>query len=65
MRIKVLTKFKDRYTGEVYKVGDEMTVSKERFEEILTVGSFVEEVVEPIEEVVKPTKTKGKKKASK
>ena len=64
MKAKVLTKFIDKHTGEIHKAGDEITISKERFEEILTVGAFVEEVVEPIEEVVEPKK-KGKKKASK
>ena len=61
MKVKVLTKFKDKYTGETYKVDDEITISKERFEEILIVGHFVE----PVEEVVKPAKPKARKKTSK
>lgn len=65
MKAKVLTKFEDKYTGEIYKVGKEITVSRERFEEILTTGPFVEEVVEPVKEAAKTAKPKAKKKASK
>lgn len=65
MKVKVLVKFQDKYTGEVHKADKVMNISKDRFEEILTVGPFVEEVVEPTKEVVEPAKTKGKKKASK
>ncbi|MBR5879006.1 MAG: hypothetical protein IKY91_05590 [Akkermansia sp.] len=44
MKAKVLKSFRDRHTGEIYKVGKTLTVSRERFEEILTVGPLVEEV---------------------
>ena len=47
MKAKVLEKFKDKKNGKIYKVGDIITVSKERFEEILTVGKLVEEYKEP------------------
>jgi hypothetical protein len=36
--------FKDRYSGEIHKAGKVMTISRERFEEILTVAPLVEEV---------------------
>lgn len=63
MKVKVLTKFKDRYTGEIHKANKEMTISKERFEEILSVGPFVEEIVEESAEKTKEApKTKGKRK---
>jgi len=52
MKAKVLKTFKDKYSGEVIKAGAVITVSKERFAEILTVGPLVEEV-----------KTKSKKAA--
>ena len=44
MRAKVLSKFKDKHNGKVYKPGEVITISKERYEEILTVGKLVEEV---------------------
>ena len=53
MKAKVLKRFKDKHTGELHQKGTTITVSKERFEEILTVGPFVE--------AVKTGKTKEKK----
>ena len=44
MKAKVVTRFKDKYNGKVYKVGEVITISKDRFEEILTVGNLVEKV---------------------
>lgn len=44
MKAKVLTRFKDKYSGKVYKAGEYITISKERFEEILTVAPLVEKV---------------------
>lgn len=44
MKVKVLEKFKDKYTGKVHKKGEVFTAKKERVEEILKVGKFVEEV---------------------
>ena len=44
MRAKVLETFKDKHTGKLREKGSTITVSKERFEEILTVGPFVEAV---------------------
>ncbi len=44
MKAKVLKPFKDKYSGEYYKEGDTITVSKERYEEILTVGNLVKEI---------------------
>lgn len=42
MKAKVLKRFKDKYSGKVYKVGEVITISKDRFEEILTVAPLVE-----------------------
>lgn len=53
MKAKVLKRFKDKHTGELHLKGSTITVSKERFEEIQTVGPFVE--------AVKIGKTKEKK----
>ena len=46
MNVKVLKKFKDKHTGEVYKKGDWLTITEERFKEILQVGQFVYKVPE-------------------
>lgn len=67
MKARVLQKFEDKYTKEIHKVNDVIEITEERFEEILTVGNFVErieEAAEPAEE--KPAKKKAaKKKADK
>lgn len=44
MKAKVLRRFKDKYSGKVYKVDEVITISKDRFEEILTVAPLVEKV---------------------
>lgn len=46
MKVKVVGKFVDKHTKKVHKVGEVLTISKERFEEILTVGKLVEEIKE-------------------
>ena len=44
MKALVLKKFKDKYSGKIHEKGETITVSKERFAEILEVGNFVEEI---------------------
>lgn len=44
MRAKVLKRFKDKHSGRIYKEGEIITISKERFNEILEVAPLVEEV---------------------
>lgn len=44
MKAKVLKAFKDKHNGKVYKAGETLTISKERYEEILSVGNLVEEI---------------------
>lgn len=44
MKAKVLKPFKDKHNGKLYKAGDTVTISKERFAEILTVDKLVEEI---------------------
>jgi hypothetical protein len=34
MKVKVISSFRDKYTYKFHKVGDELDVSKERYEEI-------------------------------
>lgn len=50
MKVKVLKDFKDKYTGARHTAGEVLNVSKERFEEILTVDVLVEAVAEDIAE---------------
>ena len=44
MKAKVLRKFKDKYSGKLYKENEVITISKDRFEEILKVAPLVEKV---------------------
>lgn len=67
MKVRVIRPFRDRYTKVIYQEGQEIEVTKERFEEINSAafGSFVEAVVEPEEPTKpatkKPTTKKNKK----
>ena len=44
MKAKVIKEFRDKHTGEIYKVGKTLTISEERYNEILTVGELVKEI---------------------
>lgn len=44
MKAKVLKQFRDKHTGELHKEGAMLNISRERFEEILTVGPLVEAI---------------------
>lgn len=44
MKVKVLKSFRDKYSGEIRKKGSTITVSKDRYAEILKKGPLVEEV---------------------
>ncbi len=44
MKVKVLKEFRDKNTGKIRKVDSTFTCNKERLEEILKVGDFVEEL---------------------
>ena len=46
MKAKVLKRFRDKYTGKRYEVGEVITISKKRYAEILKVDVLVEEVTE-------------------
>lgn len=55
MKVRVTRNFYDKANDKVLrKAGDELVISQERFEEILSVGDFVEE----IKETKKSTKKK-------
>lgn len=61
MKVVVLRKFLDKYTGEIHKPDDVLEITEERFEEILKVGKLVEKVSEEkteTEELEKPAETK-------
>ena len=44
MKAKVLKRFRDRHNGKIYHAGDVIIISKDRFNEIISVGEFVEEI---------------------
>lgn len=58
MRVITKVKFKDLKDKKLREIGEEFVVSKERYDEILKVGKFVEEVKEEVkeEEIKKPNK---------
>lgn len=41
MKVKVTSEFIDKHTKKLHKVGEEMSISKTRLNEILKVGGFV------------------------
>ena len=44
MKVKVIKAFRDKHTGKLNKVGAKLNITKERYDEILKVGKFVEEI---------------------
>ena len=44
MKVIVLKRFRDKHTGEMHDTGETLTISKERYSEILSVGEFVQKV---------------------
>lgn len=57
MRVKVIEKFADKNTGQIYEVGTEAEFSEKRVKEILSTGQFIEAIEEPKAEEVKEEKT--------
>ena len=41
MKEKVIRKFRDKYTGELYEKGAVIEITEERYKEIMSVGKFV------------------------
>lgn len=60
MKVRVKTAFKDKNTNQVYKVGEELEMSVQRVNEVLTVGSFIE-LVEQENEPEKQEETPDQK----
>jgi hypothetical protein len=48
MKVKVVKKFRDKYTKKIHEVGEEIEVTKERYEEINSTahGILVKEIPE-------------------
>lgn len=46
MKVKVLKVFKDKHNGKIYKVDEEINMTKKRYNEILETGKLVEEIKE-------------------
>lgn len=61
MKVRVKTAFKDKNTNQVYKVGDELEMSVQRVNEVLTVGSFIELVEQENEHTEKPEEVPDQK----
>ena len=46
MLVKVIRKFRDKYTGDHYKKGDILEITEERYAEIMTVGELVLQIAQ-------------------
>lgn len=48
MKVNVIKTYRDKYTNTIHKVGENIEMTKERYEEInsTSLGTFVNEVVE-------------------
>lgn len=46
MKVKVLHKFTDKYTGEQYRRGDVLDITEERYREIKSVGPLVYKIAQ-------------------
>lgn len=65
MKVRVLKKFTDKYTNELYEVNKELTMTRERYEEILEVDNLVEEIKEEVKEEPKVETKKDEPKPKK
>lgn len=67
MKVKVISSFRDKTTKVIHQPGEELDITKERADEILKVGKFIELLEEPKkpadgkEQEAELPKTKGKK----
>ena len=72
LKVKVIHEFTDRYTKELYRIGDELNLPVKRVNEIVRVGGLieiteVEQEEEPVEEEEpkEEPKATGRRKRSK
>lgn len=46
MNVKVLKKFRDKHTGELFEKGDVLTISEGRYNELKYAGRYVQKIAE-------------------
>lgn len=49
MKVKVISAFKDKYTGKTHKIGEKMEATVERVNEIIRAGKFIQIIPEQAE----------------
>lgn len=59
MRLKVLQRFRDKYTKEIYEAGTEITVKAERGQELVADPRGLVEEIEPKRSASAPKKRRG------
>lgn len=65
MKIRILKRFKDKHTGEIYASGEEVDFSEERVQEILESQKLIE-LIDEVESTEEPkTKSVAKQKGKK
>lgn len=65
MKVRILKRFKDKHTGEIYASGEEVDFSEERVQEILESKKFIE-LIDEVESTEEPkTKSVAKQKGKK
>lgn len=47
MKVRVKAEFRDKHTGKVYKIGDELEMSVQRINEVIAVGNLIELIEQP------------------
>lgn len=47
MIVKVISSYRDKFTKKIHQPGEELNITKERADEILKVGKFIEFLEEP------------------
>lgn len=65
MKVKVIEEFRDKHTKKIHIVNKVMEITKERYDEILTVGNFVEPIKEEPKVVVEKNATTNESKTKK
>lgn len=56
LKVLVNVPFRDRYTGKVYKASEELTLTRERVEEIRSISAELVTVLGEVKEKPKTTK---------
>lgn len=65
MKVRILKRFKDKHTGEIYASGEEVDFSEERVQEILESQKLIE-LIDEVESTEEPkTKSVAKQKGKK